>query len=907
MREATPIRDLWERGGPFIGPDRANAYVTVEPAWHLKTDWANTAWVNRRNPVRYFQRSANDQEEVEIPGVKTISIDRSIETDAATSTITVQNVLPESNLGPSTEPGVGIRAASAGQWGFPGGLNYNYNTGYPWGNVANGWETRSGHLEFGPDDGTSGDPGRWVHPHKALMPGALVRTYQGYGGHDLSRSAALAAGNLVLTGVWLVDSVDTADDGILTINSRDMMALLIDQILYPPLVPDGCYPIRFYTLAETEGYGSDGHGDPTVRNMDDLSDIVKCIVLWSGFWLQGAPPEGPNPNNTLPNPAAFPAVFGNIEACGFTPPEPVKEDVFDKKAPIDALNELKAIVGYLVYVDAEGGFNWRTPNWWESGNFLFNGTHTDYVPEIDDKVNMTAYRATSSKKNERSHIIVASSEPTAHLDGTVYADYQAIRTWLRGMCVPAMATLPFTVPFVQFRIMAELIGLHIWFSRRQGSTTCVANPLIDIDDQVQIFSQASTEHYIHYVRGITTNHDLDSGIYEMNLTTHWLGAANDWAIVVSDTGGVRYNTPVPDGHYAVTANTLRQATVGRPGPQTLVNQAIADAQNTSPPVNTPPVVTPPPVTVGPPVTTPVATGGRAGIPVSGALWGANVGRKSSQSGVIQQLTYALEQKLLRSLDAHRNYVSPGQGFNSDNIKAVMLDDAANGRTSILSLRVPTGQTWSSMAGTGLFAAEARRLALYHHPIVVIADHECELPANAKGTPAQYAAMCTAFFTEIRRYAPAVSTSVCFVGYKLSIAHSVTASDMRAYLPANLGLLDIVGVDPYNMHTTGSGGAQDQPADLLDEWVAFTTGGQCTKPLGLFEWGCLGASGIKTAWINALHTYVKAHSNIKSVVAFHNNVGVGAGDPAVDFWVDSDSGSLAAMRAWGADPYFTPVA
>jgi cell division ATPase FtsA len=82
----------------------------------------------------------------------------------------------------------------------------------------------------------------------------------------------------------------------------------------------------------------------------------------------------------------------------------------------------------------------------------------------------------------------------------------------------------------EVRILAELVALHIWFRQRVGNVTCVANPAIQLDDQVRIYERQTGETYIHYVRGINTTHDLDAGTYTMTLTTHWMGTAENWAV-----------------------------------------------------------------------------------------------------------------------------------------------------------------------------------------------------------------------------------------------------------------------------------------------------------------------------------------------------------------------------------------
>jgi hypothetical protein len=111
---------------------------------------------------------------------------------------------------------------------------------------------------------------------------------------------------------------------------------------------------------------------------------------------------------------------------------------------------------------------------------------------------------------------------------------------LRGMVKPAIWTNENFVNPAEQLIMAELISLHIWFQRRQGSVTAVGNPCLMPDDQVRIFERTTGESYVHYIRSISTSMDLVSGNYTMSLQTHWMGSDTDWAItsdgVLSDAG-----------------------------------------------------------------------------------------------------------------------------------------------------------------------------------------------------------------------------------------------------------------------------------------------------------------------------------------------------------------------------------
>lgn len=70
-------------------------------------------------------------------------------------------------------------------------------------------------------------------------------TYEGFGGHTKPLAQAIADGNVMLTGVWLVDDVTVTVGGKLEIKCRDMMKLLIEQILFPALMPLSLYPLAY--------------------------------------------------------------------------------------------------------------------------------------------------------------------------------------------------------------------------------------------------------------------------------------------------------------------------------------------------------------------------------------------------------------------------------------------------------------------------------------------------------------------------------------------------------------------------------------------------------------------------------------------------------------------------------------
>jgi len=667
--------DLWYLGGPLIGDDGApHGRVTVETGRDNVIDISTTGGTVgtfNKGPVRWFQRADNGQTETEVPNVENINIDRSLDQDAATCTITLANQWHYEN---------GEMAPSDMEIGQPGYFTFNR--------------------------GSSPDAqARWGHEENAwsdvLVPNALIRTYQGYGGRDLTVSDAIDAGNIILTGVWLVDEVRITTNGRLELKCRDMGKLLIEQQLYPPLIPQAEYPLQYCRWSYTEHvtpptqtwaprpmylqassndpwYGylepihghspydcldgnpdtfwlSVGNGSPTLPyavewiqfevnadinlvhlwpyagnyqcfisvyengawvedggviaynpagigrytgiyaadipyvtqfgtsweapmeaalpriynaqyvrftftnlqntpwgpysyraglreagvslftatpgstefikgegNYKDYSDIIKELLLWSGWWFYDDTED-----------SGYPTVYGNIESTGAYSEECIPEDVFDKKPVIDAIHTLKEIVGYIAFVDDEGAFHFESPNIWTPGNFMDTGERTTYIPELDEMLTMTDYAVSYTDSSARSEIIISSSDPTQPLDDTITTKYiPPTADILRGIVKPAVWVNEVFTNAEEQVIMAELIALYSFLAQRQGSVTALANPGIQINDQIRIYERQTSESYIHYVRGISTNMDLRSGIYTMTLNTHWMGDENDWAVVV---------------------------------------------------------------------------------------------------------------------------------------------------------------------------------------------------------------------------------------------------------------------------------------------------------------------------------------------------------------------------------------
>jgi hypothetical protein len=803
-------------------------------------------------PLRFFQGYLNDQIEIEVPNIRTIETNRSTDQDAGSCTITVYNqqMLP-----------VG-QASPIGELGQPGFFT-------PW--RGDGRESRA----------------RWQQEinywHMRLRPMSVLRTYQGYGGHGLTISEAIAAGNLVLTGIWFVDSVAIDTSARLTVKARDPMKLLVDQELYPPLVPHKKYPVKYYRFQyynealraqarttdgttydpiflggdkNANGVGyilSDGffdvdafgdartfdrtggselnaysagtqvrqtrsgqgyyvlngqgqvacygdavwHGDPwsdgyvaanglngvaidmclsqsgngywvldnfghtfafgdapvygsqrviytdglneyisieshpskpgywvadargnvyswpdqitqghygnppasawgtvtplaqgfndvtcirssktgngywlmssagqvlafgdaadhggvqnpvgdldwqkkywklipqddggylvlrgsgdvfpigtsyffggakpgglstkrTDGNYLDYTEIIKDLVLWSGFLLEGAtsavaehsPPYdaakvrelyaaygfvtdseianavlNPPPTETatqrinrnvtelnsgartwgqletsisiLPGvtlPLVEPIVYGNLESTGTYSPEALPDEMFDKRPVIDAIHQIKEIVGFDCYCDQEGAFRFESPNLWAPGNFNELGVHLDEIPAVDERVQLTDYQIVTDDASTRSDIIISSENPDQAGGATTVTTKirPSDAEQLRGLVKTTMWVNGWFQSRDEQRIMAELIALRIHFEMRRGTASFTANPLIDIGDQVRIYERQTSDSYIHYIKSQTTTMDLDAGTYTAQIETHWLGTNEEWGLV----------------------------------------------------------------------------------------------------------------------------------------------------------------------------------------------------------------------------------------------------------------------------------------------------------------------------------------------------------------------------------------
>lgn len=287
---------------------------------------------------------------------------------------------------------------------------------------------------------------------------------------------------------------------------------------------------------------------------------------------------------------------------------------------------------------------------------------------------------------------------------------------------------------------------------------------------------------------------------------------------------------------------------------------------------------------------------KAGFPTLGCYFGAFADSKPGGGSAYPTYIAALEAQMgaSRVFGAHRVFMTPGQAMNPDNIAGVLQDDAnpAHLRTTFLSMKTPTGQTWASMAtkvGNGqTLTTCAQKLGAYTHPIVACVHHECDVGTLA-GTPgflpSDYSDFCTAFFHELATYAPNVTTIIIFGGYRLAFG-GWTTGDYLPFLPqgSELALLDMIGVDPYNYRNSaapgatglgGTGGVEptytfQALTEPMADFAKFLG-----KALAVCEAGCSWESGAREDWWTKGLAWTKTRSEIKAIMAWNSDAGIAA--------------------------------
>ena len=289
------------------------------------------------------------------------------------------------------------------------------------------------------------------------------------------------------------------------------------------------------------------------------SNIIRELLAWSGF--------------TFYNPAASEVdIFGAIESTGIKTDTIIAADKFDKRSILDIIKELCEVVAYRFLIQEDGSVKISSPNIWRSGNFDIDGIRiyvdgdtynrvestdpdaVEFIPLIDEEIDMFDYSTTLSSEAMRSEIIIGNDLPDPKNPSSTAFVRHAPRSGSEQVApgIKMLRDIPRVGMWIsqlwqnteEMQLMAELISLNAWFAERTSTATCVANPCLSLGDQVKFAERNTSEYNIHYISGINSNNDLDTGVWTYNLTSHWLGDANNWVITANQA-----DAPVDGYHY----------------------------------------------------------------------------------------------------------------------------------------------------------------------------------------------------------------------------------------------------------------------------------------------------------------------------------------------------------------------
>jgi len=523
--------------------------------------------------------------QVEALGVQTISIDRSVGQDAATCTI----VLINDDMQPydHSPQGIDTGIARPGYRSFSRGLQsaayarsiyedydpnqasygpddplargaYPTDWGYPVVGDEPGWDIPGPASYEGGAGGIGGADTRYNRG--LLIPNRVVRTYQGYGSDNMDADAQLIGrgetgyvhpaldGKLVQTGVWMVDTVSYGSNGQITLTCRDLGKLLLTQVIYPPMVPIEHFPLKFGPPGTNEQFPE----QVRTSEITDWSEAIKQLCAWAGFTWFARPDHFPGvvADPLLGHHAGVPMrVWGKFEVLGAGPTDQTLSDTLMLKTFAEAINFIKDNLGLIFFISDAGAATARYPNLLAPGNIVDDpfspndGLRFDEHPiEFHENANLLDYSVTLNDATLYTDIIATGALPAEHGGGAIAGGVDLVGSDPSGLeyrNILAGQTRPFYVPAEntgmlhtpeELQRFCELTAVKILFTYRKGNARIVAHPGLQLDDQVRIYDRVTHENNIHYVAGISSNMDLRSGEWVMDVTTHWLGndPLGDW-------------------------------------------------------------------------------------------------------------------------------------------------------------------------------------------------------------------------------------------------------------------------------------------------------------------------------------------------------------------------------------------
>lgn len=279
---------------------------------------------------------------------------------------------------------------------------------------------------------------------------------------------------------------------------------------------------------------------PVPGNITDYTDIIKLFTAWSGFYW----PEGEADPLLVDWGATGGRVWGDFFYSGAFPvdPECIPGSYWDNKSVMDGINQIKEILGFIFYIDPGGGIQWRPPNIWQTGNYMWGVGYTgqDTVRDVDESRVLIDYGVTIDDQNLRSKIVVvAAHEPTLHGAYTpVHASTAGTPSAIDDLALLGGQERVMLVPNYPFISQAEvdkfgfLVSLWIHWSYRSSKFRIPGVAALEPDDQMRIYERITAETYIHYIEGYSSQMNMDTGEWFMDVDTHWLGngPSEEWHV-----------------------------------------------------------------------------------------------------------------------------------------------------------------------------------------------------------------------------------------------------------------------------------------------------------------------------------------------------------------------------------------
>jgi len=271
----------------------------------------------------------------------------------------------------------------------------------------------------------------------------------------------------------------------------------------------------------------------------DYTDIVKLACAWAGFfWPRGGTQKTADGRSYSPyythgdwDLGVDGRLWGDFEPVGTTGPAEFTPDQLQNKSLMDLVTMVREITGFIFFVDEIGAVQWRLPNIYKPGNWLndshMNATRSGRVLQIDEKQVILSLDVTLNSGSLREVIRVSNliDERTARGFVPNNVGLRRVLTWTEPQFLKE-----------DLQRAADLTAVRSMFTWRRDRTVIPGYPGLQLDDQIQLWERVTGEGFYHYVRGISSSNNLETGDWTYTLDTNWLGDKDQvrWVVPPED-------------------------------------------------------------------------------------------------------------------------------------------------------------------------------------------------------------------------------------------------------------------------------------------------------------------------------------------------------------------------------------